>query len=411
MSTSLLYHGFSIRGYHYVRSLFVHGRIVFKIKQDRFSLRCPECHSKQLILKGYVSRVFRTLPIGNKPVFIEFAIPRIQCLLCQVIRQVKVAFADVRRTYSRAFERYALELSRHMTISDVARHLGVGWDMIKDIQKRYLIKRFSRPNLKKLKNIAIDEISIGKGHRYLTVVLDLATGAVVFVGSGKGSDALIPFWKRLKRCEAKIEAVAIDMSPAYIAAVIENLPKAAIVFDHFHVVKYFNDKLSDFRRSLYNELESIDEKQVLKGTRWLLLKNPENLNDEKDESKRLNLALELNKPLATAYYLKEELRLFWKQPDKATAEKYIHQWIKTAASTKIPMLQKFAKTVAGHKFGILNFYDHPISTGPLEGTNNKIKTLQKQAYGFRDHEFFKLKIYGLHETKYALAADVKIVVA
>jgi len=166
--------------------------------------------------------------------------------------------------------------------------------------------------------------------------------------------------------------------------------------------KYFNDKLSDFRRALYNELKDQNEKKILKGTRWLLLKNPENLNNEKTENTRLNQALELNKPLATAYYKKEELRQFWKQPDKAAAQKHIQQWIKTAASTKIPMLQKFANTVARHKFGIIHFYDHRISTGPLEGTNNKIKTLQKQAYGFRDHEFFKPKIYGLHETKYAL---------
>ncbi len=343
MSTSLLYHGFSIRGYQYVRSLFVHGRIVFKIKQDRFSLRCPECNSKQLILKGHVSRIFRTLPIGNKPVFIEFSIPRIQCLLCQVIRQVKVAFADVRRTYSRAFERYALELSRHMTISDVARHLGVGWDMIKDIQKRYLLKRFSRPNLKKLKQIAIDEISIGKGHRYLTVVLDLATGAVVFVGSGKGSDALIPFWKRLKRCNANIEAVAIDMSPAYIKAVTHNLSDSIIVFDHFHVVKLFNDRLAEFRRSLQGQMENKENAQFLKGTRWLLLKNPDNLNPDKNERQRLEKALEINKPLAAAYYMKEEMRQLWKQPSKWHAANFLNAWIlKAKASSIVLMLLSFS---------------------------------------------------------------------
>jgi len=331
MSTSLLYHGFSIRGYQYVRSLFVHGRIVFKIKQDRFSLRCPECRSTQLILKGHVSRVFRTLPIGNKPVFIEFAIPRIQCMACQIIRQVKVAFADVRRTYTRAFERYVLELSRHMTIRDVARHLGVGWDMIKDIQKRYLNKRFSRPNLKKLKQIAIDEISIGRGHRYLTVVLDLATGAVVFVGAGKGSDALIPFWRRLNHCKVNINAVAIDMSPAYIRAVTNNLPNAVIVFDHFHVVKLFNDQLAQFRRSLQNQMESKEKAQFLKGTRWLLLKNPENLDPDKNERQRLEQALEINKPLAAAYYLKEELRQLWKQPSKWHAANFLNAWIESFA--------------------------------------------------------------------------------
>ena len=400
MSTSLLYHGFGLVGYQYLRTRYENGTIIFQVRQNPSDICCPECQSKRFIFRGKKMRQFRSIPVGSKPVFIELEVPRIMCLSCKIIRQVKISFAEKRRTFTKAFERYVLGLSRFMTIFDISKHLKTSWGMIKDIQKRYLSKRFSRPRLKDIKRIAIDEISIGKGHQYLTVVLNLITGAVIFVGEGKGSDALAPFWRRIKRIKSKIKAVAIDMSPAYIAAVLENLPEAAIVFDPFHVVKYLNDKLSDFRRSLFNLLHDQHEKQILKGTRWLLLKNPENLNIQKGEDNRLKQALELNKPLATAYYLKEELRQFWKQPDKKSADAYIQQWIKTAASTKIPMLQKFAKTVAGHKFGILNFYDHPISTGPLEGTNNKIKTLQKQAYGFRDHEFFKLKIYGLHETKY-----------
>src|SRR5262249_41296621 len=153
------------------------------------------------------------------------------------------------RTYTKAFERYALELSRHMTILDVARHLGVSWDVVKDVQKRDLSRRYAKPRLKGLRWIAIDEIAVRKGHRYLTGVLDLETGAVVFVGDGKGGDALKPFWKRLRRCKAKVEAVAMDMSAAYRQAVSTHLKGAAIVFDHFHVVKLFNDKLSGLRRS------------------------------------------------------------------------------------------------------------------------------------------------------------------
>ena len=168
-----------------------------------------------------------------------------------------------------------------MTILDVANHLQVGWDVIKDIQKRYLTKKFKRPRLKHVKQIAIDEISIGKGHRYLTVVLNLKTGAVIFVGDGKGSDALTPFWKRLRYAKAQIKAVAIDMSPAFIAAVLENLPDATVVFDHFHVIKLYNDKLSKLRREIQREAEGPLQQKVLKGTRWLLLKNTNNLNEEK----------------------------------------------------------------------------------------------------------------------------------
>ena len=402
MSTSLLYHGFGIVGYKYVSARYEGGAIVFRVTEDRFSLRCSHCKSRRVVRRGKKLRRFRTIPIGAKPVFIEIEIQRVFCLTCQVIRQVRLAFAKWRRTYTRAFERYVLDLSRFMTISDIARHLGVSWDTIKDIQKRYLIKRYGRPSLKNIECIAIDEISIGKGHRYLTVVLNLKTGTVLFVGQGKGAEALGPFFKRLKKSKANVKAVAIDMSPAYIAAVLENLPSARIVFDRFHVIKMYNDKLSDLRRALYNETKGVFDKKVLKGTRWLLLKNPENLNAEKDEHHRLQEALKINQPLATAYYLKEELRLFWNQKSRSDAESFLSHWIAKAESSKIPMLVKFAKTLRAHKFGLLSFYDYPISTGPLEGTNNKIKTLQKQAYGFRDHLFFKLKIYALHEKKYAL---------
>ena len=136
-----------------------------------------------------------------------------------------------------------LSLSKRMTILDAARHLGVSWDVVKEIQKRYLGRRFLKPKLHRLKRIAIDEISIGKGHRYLTVVMDLDSGAVVFVGDGKGAEALKPFWKKLRCSKTKIKAVAMDMSPAYIRAVLDHLPKAHMVFDHFHVIKLYNDKL------------------------------------------------------------------------------------------------------------------------------------------------------------------------
>ena len=270
------------------------------------------------------------------------------------------------------------------------------------MQKRRLLIGFQKPKLKHLRHIAIDEISIGRGHRYLTVVLDLDSGAVVFVGEGKGADSLLPFWKRLRAAHARIQAVATDLSPAYTLAVGVNLPKAIHVFDRFHVVKLFNEKFSLFRQELQREAEGPLQKKVLKGTRWLLLKNPENLDDERDERKRLEKALALNKPLATVYYMKEDLRQIWDQKDPAAASLFLDDWIARARSSGIRMLQQLAETLVQHRRGLLNYYRCPISTAALEGTNNKIKTMQRQAYGFRDHEFFKLKIYALHETTYAL---------
>jgi transposase len=289
-----------------------------------------------------------------------------------------------------------------MTIRDVAHHLDVGWDLIKDIQKRDLARRFAKPKLKHLRHLAIDEIAVASGHRYLTVVMDLDSGAVVFVGDGKGADALEPFWKRLRPSGAKIEAVAMDMSAAYKSAVAAHLRKAKIVFDHFHVVQLFNEKLSELRRALYREATEVQHKEVLKGTRWLLLKNPENLDPEKDEKRRLEEALKLNEPLATAYYLKDDLRRFWEQPGKRFATTFLDGWIRRAMASGIKVVQQMAKTLAAHRSGLLAYYDAMISSGPMEGTNNKIKTMKRRAYGFRDREFFKLKILAIHETKYEL---------
>lgn len=402
MSTSLLYHGFGIRGYRYVRTEYIEGGVVFTIVQDPKTCRCPVCGGKNTILKGGTVRRFRGLPIGSKNVTFVFRVPRIKCRDCSAIRQTPIEFADPRRSYTRSFAQYVLDLARRMTIRDVALHLGVSWDVVKEIVKKDLQRRFGKPKLRNLRQIAIDEISIGKGHRYLTVVLDLETGAIVYVGHGKGGDALTDFWKRLRRCGAKIEAIATDMSPAYIEAVMTHLPDAVLVFDRFHVMKLFNDKLSDLRRELYRAVEDGLEKDVLKGTRWLLLKRPENLDASRKEHERLEEALRLNAPLATAYYLKEDLAEFWEQDDQEEAEAFLLDWIRRAESTDIHMLRQFARTLRVHAHGLLAYYDYAISTGPLEGTNNKIKTMKRQAYGFRDHHFFILKLYALHESRYAL---------
>jgi len=375
---------------------------MFTIERRAETCRCAACGSDNVWRQGVVVRRFRTLPIGGKGVELEARIPRLACQDCGAVRQAVIGFAEPRRSYTRSFERYVLELSRQMTIKDVACHLGVSWDVVKEIQKRYLRRRFAKPRLKHLKQIAIDEISTGKGYRYVTIVMDLKSGAVVHVGKGKGGDALTAFWKRLRASHARIEAVASDMSPAYIDAVTTHLPGVALVFDRFHVIKLYNDKLSDLRRAMYRELTDMAKKSVFKGVRWLLLKRPENLDPSRKEPERLQEALRLNEPLAIAYYLKEELNEIWEQHDQETAEAFLMEWILYAESSGIRMLHEFAKTLRFHAFGILAWYDYPISTGPLEGTNNKIKTMKRQAYGFRDPEFLMLKILGIHETTYAL---------
>ena len=402
MSTTLLHNMFGIRGYEYRRTDYHEGLACFVVEQARETYRCPVCRSAAVNSQGHKERFLRSLPIGGKPTFVLLKVARVVCFSCELTRQVKVSFADPRRTYTHAFERYALELSQFGTIQDVADHLDVSWDIIKDIQSRNLSKKFGKPKLKNLKEIAIDELAIGKGHKYITLVLNLRSGVVVFVGDGKGAEALVPFWKRLRASHAKVQAVATDMSKAYIQAVRDNLPKAVHVFDHFHVIKLYNEKLRAFRSELYRELTDATERQLLKGTLYLLLKNPENLDDARNERERLDNALALNTPLTLVYYMKDDLRQIWQQESKASARRILDDWIRRAEASGIAMLIRFAATLREHHEGILAYYDYRISTGPLEGVNNKIRTMQRQAYGFRDPKFLKLKILALHRTKYAL---------
>jgi transposase len=401
MSASRVCHGFGIRGYQDERSFYEDGMVTFVISQARDRLRCPRCGTSHVERRGEVTRAFRLLPMGRRPVQVVLDVARVFCERCWITRQVKVGFADEYRRQTRSFERYVLERSQHMTMKGVARHLQIRWDTVKEIQKRPLERHYARPKLRHLREIAIDEICVGR-KRFLTTVLDLCTGAVVFVGNGRGSDAWKPFWKRLKSSRAKIKAVAIDLSNASTKAVRQNLSDAVLVYDPFHIIKLYNEKLTGLRRDLYREAIEGLHKEVLKGIRWLLLKHPENLDPKKRERERLDKALKLNETLFVAYYMKDQLRLLWSQPDKRTARQFLNGWIQLANFSGIRMLMSFAKTLAAHREGILAWYDHPISTGPLEGTNNKIKTMQRQAYGFRDHDFFILKIMAIHEATYEL---------
>lgn len=332
-------------------------------------------------------------------------IPRLLCKRCGTIKQPRLQFADPKKHYTRSLERFVATLCRVTTLSHVAELTGLGWDTVKDIHKKHLRLKYKAFKLKHVQHVAIDELYLGKKRGFITLVLDLRTGRVLHIGKGKGKAALKGFWGRLKKTTATIKAVATDMASGYMAAVLEHLPEADLVLDHFHLIKWFNDKLSLLRRQLYRDAAQ-REKAVLKGSRWLLLKAPENLkahrSRRKDERIRLQKALELNQPLATAYYMKERLRLLFQCLDRHRAEMELNAWIQEAQESGIRILKDAAKKLLAWKPFILNWYKHRINTGKLEATNRKIKTLQRNAYGFRDYEYLKLRIYNVHNNTYAL---------
>lgn len=377
----------------------------------RETWRCPDCGSAEVHGHGRQTRFWRTVPIGLKQTRLAMDVPRIKCLDCGQVRVLKPTMAVDMRRHTNAFERYAGEMLRYVTPTDLSRHLGISWETANGIDMRRL-EALPRPKLSQLKYIAVDEIYSGKQHKFLTIVLDLQTSVVVYVGDGRGAEALRPFFERLRQSKAKLEAISMDMSGGYKKAVREHLPKVPVIFDRFHVIKLMNEKLSDLRRELAREATEKLQLKVLKGIRWLLLMGEETLDsplrksrrkpDATSDRARLDAALILNKPLATAYYLKEKLRLFWAQGTKAAADKCLDSWLKQAETSGIRVLMTMAKTLREHRAGLLAWYDHPISTGPLEGINNKIKLIQHRAYGYRNAEHFKLRILNLHHTRHTL---------
>jgi transposase len=289
-----------------------------------------------------------------------------------------------------------MDLLKIATIKSVAEYLHLTWDTVKDIHKRRLRYRYGNPDIRDVKNIGIDEFAVRKGHVYKTIVVDLDTGRIIYVGDGKGADALRKFWLKVEHYGVVIEHIATDLSKAFIASVMENAPLAVHVFDHFHVVKLMNDAIDKLRARMYHEERDLNKRKVIKGLRWLLLCNGEDIYDNRHKE-RLDNALTMNRPLAQAYYLKESMREIWGQVNKTAAANVIDDWIKQAHSTKVPLIQKVANTIATYRYGILAWYDCHISTAKVEGINNKIKVLKRNAYGFRDDEYFKLRLYALHE--------------
>ena len=286
-----------------------------------------------------------------------------------------------------------------MTLSDVAGVVGLSWDTVKNIIKPYLKKTVKATRFKGLRYLAIDEIYVGKKRKFYTLVINQSTGQIVWVTHGRGSACLRGFWRRLRLAKVKIKAVAMDMSAAYWKAVRDNLPRAAVVFDKFHIVKLVNERLDEVRRQLVRKAEQ-SLKSYIKGTRFLLLSRRDNLTNAKMHS--LDVALRANQPLFAAYYLKEELLLLWAQPTAKDMQNFLEGWCRRALSTGLPPFKSLVKTLRSRRKGILAWFEHPINSGRMEGINNKVKVMTRSAYGYRDEAFFILKLYNLHHTRQEL---------
>jgi transposase len=400
MNSSFLYHAFGLYSHECTRIEYKGNTIILNVQSKERQKVCPKCGKRHLVKNGYRYRDFIGLPIGGKKVIIRMKVQRYRCKSegCDYDQQEDITFATGSRSYTHRFAKYVVDLLKVMTIKDAANMLGVSWDTLKEIHSTYLERHYSPPSLEGVENIGIDEFAVKKGHVYKTIVVDLNKGRIIYVGEGKGTDALDKFWKKVSKKGIVIKTVATDLSSAFTSSVLQNVPGAVHVFDHFHVVKLMNDKLDDIRRSQYAMEKDINKRNVIKGTKYLILQNGKDVLD-KYHKNRLENVLAMNAPLNKAYYLKESLREIWTQINKEEAEKVLLDWVQQAQDSGVKQLKVMANTIMAHRTGILAWYDNHISTAKVEGINNKIKVMKRTAYGFRDDKYFKLRLFALHDCR------------
>jgi transposase len=294
---------------------------------------------------------------------------------------------------------YIVQLVAIATLLSVAVLLGLQWRTVKYIDKHNLAKRAKQFSFKKLRYISVDEIAIKKRHKYMTIFTDICTGQIIHAVEGRNEEALRPFLQRLAKKAKRLRGIGMDMSAAYSSSIAKHLPHVSIIFDRFHVTKLLNDTIEKIRRSEWAQCREKGLK-VLKGHRFLLLRNFGDLDGEQRSG--LQTLLDINRPLAIAHSMKEQFRCFWKCSSRLEGARFFCRWFVEAISSGIEELMKTARSLLKRVSGLLSYFDHRINNGKAEGINNKIKVLKRQAYGFHDMEYFKLKLYHLHDKQLQL---------
>jgi transposase len=277
-----------------------------------------------------------------------------------------------------------------MTVKAVSERMDLDWETVKDSEVRYIRGLLRKRKLDGITRIGIDEVSHHKGHKYLTLVTDLDHHRVIFATEHNDGKAVGRFitWFGAKRC-GRLRVVVTDMHDPYVKVIRKRLPKAALVYDHFHVSKAIHTAIDEVRRRLQREM-SKEDREVIKNKRWVLLRARERLTARQEVS--LQELMETNAELAAAYILKEEFRWAFKATTRTAGEKRLGRWEEKARASGIPELLDVLKTIGRRREGIMNFFEYQVANGMAEGFNNVVGTIKKQAYGFHDPDYLKLKI-------------------
>ncbi len=353
---------------------------------------CDGCGQEVAPVHETTKRWVRELPILDAQTHLLVHRRRVLCPRCGP-RVERLGWLD---RYARVTRRLAESVGRLcalLPIKHVASFYGLSWTTTKRIDKAYLAETLGPPDLSGLEAIAMDEFAIHKGQQYATIVVRPENKEVLWVGRGRGREDVRPFFELLgpDGCQ-RLQVAVMDMNGAYEQEVRSCCPNAEVVYDLFHVVaKYGREVIDRVRIDEANRLRADkNARKVIKGSRWLLLRNADNLTD--DQHVRLGELLKANRALLKVYVLKDDLKSLWDFRDPAAAKISWQRWYRLAIRSRIEPLKKFARRLKGYVRGILAHCRWPLHTSLLEGINNKIKVIKRMAYGFRDDDYFFLKI-------------------
>lgn len=371
-------------------------RVTIYLQPRRRRMQCSRCGRIGTRHHETVVRRIRDLPLFDRPVVLVVPVRRIWCEHCRGPQTEQVTWLGRRSRVTQRLARAIGQLCQVLSIRHVAAHYRLDWHTVKNIDKAQLASQLSAPHWDVVRVLAIDEFALHRGHRYATVVADVHSGQVLWVGQGRSKQTMETFFAQLPEGVAEnIEAVVMDMNGAYAEAFTRRCPQAKLVFDLFHVVaKYGREVIDRVRVDEANRLrDDRPARRVVKSARWLLLRNRQTLEEHFPERLiDLDELLAANQALMTVYILKEDLKQLWQFRQEEAARHHWQDWLRRAMDSGLEPLIRFARRLQPYLRGILAHCRYPYHTSFLEGINNKIKLIKRTAYGFRDQDYFFLKI-------------------
>lgn len=351
---------------------------------------CPECGKRCTIADHAPERTWRHLDTMQFETLIRAKVPRSRCQE-HGVKTISVPWAEPGSRFTLLFERFALDvILACRSLTQVCDLLGLDWDAVQRIMDRAVKRGLKRRELEGLAHVGIDEKSFGAGQSYISLLTDLDESRVLEVMEGCDQATAEALWQSLPEEQRRsIEAVALDMAPAFIAASRAAVPQADLVHDKFHIAKHLNEAVDTVRRQEHKQLMAQGD-ETLKSTRQLWLFNPMNFSDEQAEDfEQLKFS---GLKVARAWAIKELFSKLWTYYYEGSARKFFKNWFGWAARSKLKPVIKVAKMLKRHLENILTYLRHPITNAVTEGLNSKIQLIKSNARGFRSFQNYRTRI-------------------